>query len=71
MAEKHTRPAHHPGTRKGEEMHRGAGKEPGRHETGTAGAGRGTGKSTARDFTGINPEHRNPIDPASPTLVTA
>lgn len=70
MDDKVTQPAHTPGTRKGEEMSKGTGKEPGRHDTGTTGAGRPTGKSTARDFTGINPDARNPIDPQSPTLTT-
>ncbi len=61
-------PTHEPGTAKGEEMVSEKGKEPGRHDTGTTGAGRPTGKSTARDSTSINPQ--DPIDPESPNLRT-
>jgi hypothetical protein len=59
-------PSHDPGTRKGEEL---SGEdEAGRHDTGTTGAGRPTGKSTARDSTGINPQ--DPIDDDSPEILT-
>ncbi|MBV9280003.1 MAG: hypothetical protein JOZ41_07980 [Chloroflexi bacterium] len=69
MDDQRERPSHDPGTRRGEEI---AGQdEPGRQETGTTGTGRPTGKSTARDYTGINPEARNPIDPESPHLTEA
>jgi hypothetical protein len=66
MEEKHEMPSHHPGSRKGEEL--AGGDEPGREETGTTGAGRPTGKSTARDFTGINPDLENPIEEDMPHL---
>jgi hypothetical protein len=68
VGQQQTGPAHEPGTRKGEERAKSEGREPGRYDSGTAGAGRPTGKSTARDFTGINPDDRNPIDPNSPVL---
>jgi hypothetical protein len=64
-------PAHDAGTRKGEEMTRGGGKEPGRHHIGHTGAGRPAGKSTPRHSTGINPDHRRPIHPESPYLPPA
>lgn len=59
-------PSHDPGTRKGEELS--AKDEPGRHDTGTTGAGRPTGKSDARDSTSINPQ--DPIDDESPEILT-
>lgn len=44
-------------------------KEAGRHDTGTkGGANRPTGKSSARDSTGINP--KTPIEPNSPHIPT-
>lgn len=49
-------PAHTPGTRKGEDITRKEGKEPGREEQGTSHADRPAGGRTARDSTGINPE---------------
>jgi hypothetical protein len=62
-------PVHQPGTGKGEEKVKSEGKEPGRKDTGTAGkANRPTGKSTARDSTGVNP--KEPVDPQSPHLPT-
>ncbi len=64
----HDAPSHDIGTGKGEEKSQNEGKEAGREDTGTSGAGRPQGKSTARDSTGINPESENPIDPASPRL---
>ncbi len=66
-----TGPAHHIGTRKGEEMMGGEGKEPGRHDKGTSHANRPTGGSTARDSTGVSPDAEEPIDPASPHLPPA
>lgn len=42
------------------------GGEAGRHDIGTTGAGRPTGKSSPRDFTGVNPDDRRPIDPRMP-----
>ncbi len=49
-------PTHTPGTRQGEDIKKEDGKEPGRHDEGTSGAGRPAGTSTARDSTAINPE---------------
>jgi hypothetical protein len=66
-----TGPAHHTGTRKGEQMPSDANKEPGRRDTGTNPAGRPTGKSTPRFSTGINADAENPIDPKSPYLPPA
>ncbi|GAC1397078.1 MAG: hypothetical protein NVSMB65_16140 [Chloroflexota bacterium] len=68
MSDDQTGPAHDAGTRKGEEMPGAEGKEPGRQDTGTTGAGRPTGTSTARDSTSIDPQ--DPIDPESPNLRT-
>ncbi len=64
-------PARTPGTRKGEERREQDGKEAGRDDTGTTGAGRPAGTSTARDATRINPESEDPIDPSSPKLPPA
>lgn len=66
-----TGPSHQPGIGKGEEKIQEEGKEPGRYDSGTTGAGRPTGKSTARDSTGINPDAEEPIHPDSPTLPPA
>jgi hypothetical protein len=63
------RPTHQPGTRKGEEMTRQAGKEAGRFKTTTTGAGRPAGKATPRDASGI--VSQGPIDPQSPYLQPA
>jgi hypothetical protein len=63
MANKPPRPdisAHTPGTPKGEERVRRAGREPGRGAKESA--------RTARDATSINPEAREPIDPRMPHL---
>lgn len=49
-------PTHSAGTRRGEDIKDADGKEPGREDTGTTGANRPSGESTARDSTGINPE---------------
>lgn len=62
------KPTHQPGMGKGEEMIEEEGKEPGRQDTGTTGAGRPAGTSTSRDSTGINPENEGPIDPNSPPM---
>jgi hypothetical protein len=67
--EKGVGPAHHPGTRKGEEMMAGKGKEAGREDAGTTDADRPAGTSTGRDYTGVNPEAQEPIDPESPNLI--
>ena len=63
-----TGPAHMPGTRKGEEMAAGKGKEPGRHDLGETGADRPAGGSTPRDSTGINPDDETSVTetPAMP-----
>jgi hypothetical protein len=57
--EKNTDPtkdlSHTPGTRRGEDIVKDEGKEPGRHDTGTKGQSqRRTGKSTPRDFTSVD-----------------
>lgn len=62
-------PVHQPTTRKGEEMVKETGKEPGRHDIGTTGAGRRAGKSTPRDASGI--VSKGAIDPQSPYLLPA
>ncbi|HEY2154980.1 MAG TPA: hypothetical protein VGH33_05080 [Isosphaeraceae bacterium] len=51
-------PAHTPGTPRGEELVRIAGREPGREK----------GRRTARDATSVNPEAREPIDPRMPEM---
>ena len=51
-----TGPTHTGGTRKGEEIKEQDGQEPGREDTGTSHAGRGTGTKSARDSTAINPD---------------
>ncbi|MGI8918508.1 MAG: hypothetical protein ACR2H6_07885 [Pyrinomonadaceae bacterium] len=57
MADKGTSgPTHTTGTAKGEDVKDRDGKEAGRDDAGTTGAGRPTGTSTARDSTSINPE---------------
>ena len=43
-------------TRRGEDIVKDEGKEPGRKDTGTSGSGRPTGTSTPRDLTGVNPQ---------------
>lgn len=60
---------HHHGARRGEEIKQEEGKEPGRSDTGTSGAGRDAGESTARDSTRIDPQ--DPIDPNSSNLPPA
>jgi len=62
-----TEPVHQRGTEKGEEVVRGAGKEAGRHDTGIRGAGRRTGKSTARSASGVV-NSTKVVDPHSPYL---
>ncbi len=49
-------PTHTTGTAKGEDIKDRDGKESGREDAGTTGAGRPTGTSTARDSTSINPD---------------
>lgn len=71
MGRSQTGPAHVPGTNKGEERAKKHGREPGRYEVESSSGGRPTGKSTARDYTSINPEPKNPIDPSSPTIPPA
>ncbi len=54
-------PVHVPGTTRGEELLLHKGHEPGRR------LGRKYYRS-ARDATSVNPEQRNPIDPAMPNI---
>ena len=63
------KPVHQAGSRKGEEMPRQAGKEPGRHTTGITGADRPAGKATPRNASGV--VTKGPIDPQSPYLPPA
>jgi hypothetical protein len=67
---KATAPTHTTGTRKGEEIAREEGKEPGRKDTGTTGAGRPSGGSSARDSTAVNPESAE-SDSDSPNMPPA
>ena len=60
-------PAHTPGVAQGNAPG-GTAADPGLIETGEAGAGRPSVRSTARKSTGINAKSRNPIDPNSPNL---
>lgn len=60
---------HTPGVRKGEEIVKKEGKEPGRKDTGTTGAGRPAGTSKGRDSSTVAPT--DPIDPDSPDLPPA
>ncbi len=62
-----SRPSHVPGIREGNEPGSFE-RTPGLYSTGEQGAGRLTGKGTARRSTGVNPEPKNPIDPRSPNL---
>jgi hypothetical protein len=66
MGNQDERPAHAPGTRKGEEIVREEGKEKGREDTGETGAGRPAGTRTGRDASTVAPS--DPIDPESPNL---
>lgn len=56
-------PSHTPGTPKGEERVRRAGREPGREDLKHG--------RLARDATSINPKAREPIDPRMPHLPPA
>jgi hypothetical protein len=53
--------SHTPGTRRGEEVLRSKGPEPGREH----------GTRTARDSTSVNPNARKPIDPRMPEMPPA
>ncbi len=64
-------PSHTPTVRKGEEAVKHDGKEPGRHDSGTTGAGRPAGTSDARDSTMVNPAAEEPIDKQSPKMPPA
>lgn len=65
-------PSHTPGVREGNAPGSGGiDRNPGLHATGETGAGRATGKSTARRSTGVNPKSKNPIDPRMPNLTPA
>ena len=61
-----TNPVHDPGRRRGEDILKEDGKEPGRRDERPTGAGRPAGSSTGRDSTMVNPEAEDPIDPKSP-----
>ena len=63
--------SHDIGTGKGEEKSGTEGKESGRHDTGTTGADRPAGTSTARDSTSINPEDMDSIDEDMPNMPPA
>ncbi len=63
--------SHDLGVGKGEEKSGTEGKESGRHDTGTTGADRPAGTSTARDSTSINPENMDPIDEDMPNMPPA
>jgi hypothetical protein len=65
------KPVHSPNVRRGEDITKQEGKEPGRRDTGRTGAGRPAGKSDARDSTMVNPESEEPTDPRSPKLPPA
>ncbi len=54
-------PVHVPGMHRGEELVLEKGHEPGRR-------GGGRDYRTARDSTSIDPQRRNPIDPAMPNM---
>lgn len=56
MEQRSEAPGHVPGTRRGEDAQEREGKEAGRYESGTTGAGRPSGGSTARDDTGVDPQ---------------
>ena len=61
------RPAHTPGVNYGNEPG-GIEGDPGLYYTGERGQGKPSAKATARAYTSINPEHRNPIDPDMPNV---
>jgi hypothetical protein len=63
------RPIHQPATRKGEEMIRSSGREPGRHRRGSTGTGRPTEKASPRSSSGI--VTKGQVDPQSPYLQPA
>ncbi len=63
--------SHDFGVGKGEEKSSAEGKEAGRHDTGTTGADRPAGTSTARDSTSINPDEAGPIDEDMPNMPPA
>lgn len=60
-----TEPTHVPGTNKGEETVKNKGREAGRSDADRR------GYRSARDATGLNPEHRDPIDPRMPYMPPA
>jgi hypothetical protein len=62
-------PSHTRGIRRGEEIKKEDGKEPGRYDGEDTHANRPSGHSTARDSTGVNPQ--DPVDPKSPKLPPA
>jgi hypothetical protein len=64
-------PARPPNMRRGEDVVKNEGREPGRHDVEKTGAGRPAGRSEARDATLVNPEDEDPIDPKSPKMPPA
>ena len=73
-------PVHEPGTRKGEDMPKHQGTEPGRQKGDAPDVGPGPGNEAgdtdesyrkARDSTKINPDATSPIDPDSPEMPPA
>ncbi len=62
-------PIHQPATRKGEEMTRSSEREPGRHRSGTTGAGRPSEKASPRTSSGV--VTKGQVDPQSPYLQPA
>lgn len=66
-----TNPVHDSNRRRGEEIIKDEGKEPGRRDERPTGAGRPAGSSTARDSTMVNPDAEDPIDPDSPKMPPA
>jgi hypothetical protein len=66
-----TKPTHHEGARKGEEILKEEGKEAGRKDAGETGASRPAGESTARDSTRVNPKSVEAQDPKSPKMPPA
>lgn len=63
------RPIHQPATRKGEEITRSSGREPGRHGSGSTGTGRPAEKASPRTSSGI--VTKGQVDPQSPYLQPA
>ena len=63
------RPIHQPATRKGEEIMRSSGREPGFHSSGTTGKGRPVEKASPRSSSGV--VTKGQVDPQRPYLQPA